>query len=33
MIYGVFEGNHEKVREALKKTRCRVNFLNEVSTE
>lgn len=33
MIYGVFEGNHEKVREALKKTRCRVNFLNEISVK
>ncbi|KAL3853927.1 hypothetical protein ACJMK2_013222 [Sinanodonta woodiana] len=31
MIYGVLEGNYEKVEEALKKTRCRVNFLNEVS--
>jgi len=31
MIYGVFEGNYEKVESALKKTRCRVNFLNEVS--
>ncbi|XP_052814569.1 putative ankyrin repeat protein RF_0381 isoform X1 [Mya arenaria] len=33
MIYGVFEGNHEKVRQALKKTRCRVNFLNEISVK
>ncbi|KAL4217353.1 hypothetical protein ACF0H5_023804 [Mactra antiquata] len=33
MIYGVFEGNHEKVKQALKKTRCRVNFLNEVSVK
>ena len=31
MIYGVFEGNYEKVKEALRKTRCRVNFENEVS--
>ncbi|KAK3590668.1 hypothetical protein CHS0354_026197 [Potamilus streckersoni] len=31
MIYGVLEGDYEKVEEALKKTRCRVNFLNEVS--
>lgn len=31
MIYGVLEGNHDKVREALTKTRCRVNFLNEIS--
>ncbi|XP_060601301.1 putative ankyrin repeat protein RF_0381 isoform X2 [Ruditapes philippinarum] len=33
MIYGVFEGNHNKVKEALKKTRCRVNFLNEISVK
>ncbi|KAH3770862.1 hypothetical protein DPMN_172159, partial [Dreissena polymorpha] len=33
MICGVFEGDHGKVREALKKTRCRVNFLNEISVK